>query len=206
MITKNSELERYYIKQYVELHKNNMFNHIGFFLNVGFIAHLVKTTGAKSLLDYGSGDGKQYTEMEFHNAWGIMPSLYDPAIEEICVLADEQFDGIICTDVMEHIPHQNIIPTLIELFNKTTKFIYFNISLKPASKMLPNGENCHITLESWEWWVNKIRTAYELAECPREIATMQVYTHAYQQYDTFHVVSENLIPKIMGDINESDNR
>jgi hypothetical protein len=158
---KNLKLEKYYVDQYVKMHKENLFEHGGYHANIGFIAQLVKEHDAKTMLDYGSGDGKQYTESLYHKAWGFMPTLYDPAIDGISELPEGQFDCVVCTDVLEHIPIDNVFPTLVECFNKSRKFVYFAISTEFASKRLPNGENCHITVKTADWWKNMIHVAYD---------------------------------------------
>ena len=65
-------------------------------------------SGAKTLLDYGAGQGWQYTEECYHVLWNIMPTLYDPAVAAFHVKPSQRFDGVICTDVLEHIPEAEL--------------------------------------------------------------------------------------------------
>ena len=97
-----------YVDQYKKMReiKSNIFP--GFSLtshdNIKKIKTLIDETNSKTILDYGCGGGEQYTELNSHKEWGIdMPALYDPAEKEYSTLPTNTFDGIISTDVFEHI-------------------------------------------------------------------------------------------------------
>lgn len=126
--------------------------------NIGRIKKLIDETNSKSILDYGSGAGEQYIKHKSHNEWGVdMPSLYDPAEENYSTLPTTTFDGIISTDVFEHIPEQ-VIPECLEwIYDHATKFVYLGISTRLASTILPNGENAHCTVKPMKWWEEKIK-------------------------------------------------
>lgn len=144
------------LDQYKHLHAKGKFPGYSLKLHVGTIGSLIKRTGSESLLDYGCGKGWQYSEMELHHAWGIMPSLYDPAVPGLHRKPVGRFDGVICTDVMEHIPERNIPATLDEIFGYAEKFVFLSICTRPSKKTLPDGRNCHLTVRPHEWWLDKI--------------------------------------------------
>lgn len=120
------------------------------------INSLIGKTGSKTLLDYGCGKGRQYSERELDKHWGVDVACYDPGVPEFSVLPDGKFDGVICVDVLEHVPEYAIEEVLENIFNKADKFIFMNVALFPSKKGLPNGENCHVTLKPTEWWLEKI--------------------------------------------------
>ncbi|MGB0203375.1 MAG: methyltransferase domain-containing protein [Acholeplasmataceae bacterium] len=121
------------------------------------ILNLMKKTNSKTLLDYGCGQGKQYFEKKFHEKNNIpLPTLYDPAVEAFSNLPSESFDGIITTDVFEHIPKEVIPMTLEYIFSHAKKFVYIKLATNHAKNLLPNGENAHCTVETYDWWKNKI--------------------------------------------------
>lgn len=120
------------------------------------ITSLIKETKAKTLLDYGCGKGLQYTESNMHESWGIMPTLYDPAVSKYEHLPKGPFDGIYSTDVMEHIPEEVIPSVLKYIFGKAKKFVFLGVSTRPAIQSLPNGENAHCTVKPIEWWIDMI--------------------------------------------------
>jgi len=126
------------------------------------IAELIKLTGAKSILDYGAGKGIGYEKsieiegIKYPNIqtyWKIDDiTRYEPALENYNRLPENQFDGVVCTDVFPHIPIEDVIWVIEELFFYAKKFIFANIACYPALAQLPNGENAHCTIEHPQWW------------------------------------------------------
>lgn len=152
-----------YAKAYRQLHKKRKYfqgNSIRPY--VDDIAALVKASNARRLVDYGCGKGLQYTRDNVHEAWGgIMPYLYDPGVPEL----DEYplpgyWEGVICTDVMEHIDKPDVDDVLGAIFRLTapTAFVFFSIACRPAKrKRLPDGRNVHLTVKPPEWWIERLR-------------------------------------------------
>jgi hypothetical protein len=80
----------------------------------------VLRTGARTLLDYGSGKGQQYLPMTVRQIsgaewpsiqayWGVdSMTCYDPSYAPFGQLPEGQFDGVISTDVLEHCPEEDI--------------------------------------------------------------------------------------------------
>ena len=139
------------------------------------IKKLIESTKSKTALDYGCGNAKNYIEDKIHLSWGLEKiGLYDPAIPKWGLLPSGNFDCVISTDVLEHVPEEEINDTLIEIFTLSNKCAYLNIAMYLASQILPNGENAHCTLKSKDWWRNKI------AETIKEnIEVHVVYSYAH---------------------------
>lgn len=143
--------------QYSQMHAEGHFKGYSLLPHVEDIAAIVKRYNAKTLLDYGCGKGLQYTEAKAHEAWGgIMPTLYDPHVEKFSVKPVGNFDLVICTDVLEHVPEEEIEGVLkaIGLMRAANTFLV--ICTRPAKKNLPDGRNCHLTVKNKEWWMLKI--------------------------------------------------
>mgnify|MGYP001607418816 CR=1 FL=1 len=68
-------------------------------------------------------------------------------------------DGVICSDVMEHVPEGQVDSVLAEIFGYATKFVALSISFKPSKKRLDDGREVHCTLRPPEWWDEKLRAA-----------------------------------------------
>jgi hypothetical protein len=118
---------------------------------------LIRKHGAKTLLDYGCGQGSQYDVDGVSRWWGIEPYRYDPAVDRYSVKPVGEFDGVICTDVLEHIPQENLSETLDEIFGFARSFAFFTICCRPAKRLLPNGENTHCNIQPPEWWTHVMR-------------------------------------------------
>jgi hypothetical protein len=135
------------------------------------IRELVHKTGARTLLDYGSGKGAIHRKHELTLAggkiigpvrdyWGVSGvTLYDPGVPEYAELPSGRFEGVISTDVLEHIPEEDIPWVLREMFGYADRFVFANIASYPARKTLPNGWNAHICLKPPEWWRAQIEAA-----------------------------------------------
>ncbi len=139
--------------------------------HVETIRNLVEMHAARSLLDYGSGKGRQYAGVavklpdgrRFESVpayWGVdQVTCYDPAYEPYARLPRDQFDGVISTDVLEHCPQPDVGWVVDELFSFARRFVYANVACYPAHKRLANGENAHCTIQAPQWWGHVFRQA-----------------------------------------------
>lgn len=120
------------------------------------IGSLIRRTGARTLLDYGSGRGDAYEPPhEIHRAWGVeRPFLYDPAFEQHDLLPPDgiTFDGVICSDVLEHVPKNQVEGVINDLFELSSGFVWASVCCRFAKKTFPDGTNLHVTVESIDWW------------------------------------------------------
>ena len=128
------------------------------------IKNLVARTNSSSLLDYGCGKGLQYQASRIViDGKAIKESVqdyldvdyiyrYDGAYPPFTKLPEDRFDGVICTDVLEHCPEQDMDWIVDELFGYAKKFVFASVAGYPAGKMLPNGENAHCTQMDSVWW------------------------------------------------------
>ena len=128
------------------------------------IKALIERTGARMVLDYGSGKGQQYAPMLLKDEagipydsvvdyWGVdAVHCYDPCYQPYSTLPQGRFDAVISTDVLEHCPEQDVPWIIEEIFAYAERCVYANIACYPAKKHLPNGENAHCTIKPIEWW------------------------------------------------------
>ncbi len=128
------------------------------------IRRLLARTGSTSLLDYGCGKailhkvgaiedeaGKTYPSLLAY--WGLKSvTLYDPAYLPYSTLPQGKCDAVICTDVLEHCPQEDIPWIVEELFGYANRLVFANIACYPAQKILPSGENAHCTIQPAGWW------------------------------------------------------
>jgi 2-polyprenyl-3-methyl-5-hydroxy-6-metoxy-1,4-benzoquinol methylase len=136
MTYKNEHL----INQYKILHKSKSGYGNGYNVNTLNLKHLNKFLQAyssKIILDYGCGKGDltKYLNRSY-TCYG-----YDPAIDKFNnEHKDKDFDTIVCLDVLEHIPEDEV-----SAYAKT---------------LLPDGRNCHETVKSKEWWQNEFENIF----------------------------------------------
>ena len=137
--------------------------------HAGEIKAMIDAHSARTILDYGSGKGCQYQQVQVTLSdgrvfptipafWGVdSVTCYDPAYEPFKQLPQMQFDGVVCTDVLEHIPEDDLPWIVEELFGFARRFVYVNVACYPAMKRLPNGENAHCTVRPTAWWDTLVR-------------------------------------------------
>jgi hypothetical protein len=167
-----------YADQYKQMHEDpTIFEGNSITTHLKDIEIMIHQFKAKTLLDYGCGKGNQYHVGRVHEKHfdGVMPSLYDIGVEQYNTLPRGKFDGVICTDVMEHVPEDKVDEVLNQIYSKAKKFVFFGICDILAVKNLPNGENAHCTVKPMEWWREKIQ---QHATVPTNIKT---YGTQYQR-------------------------
>jgi hypothetical protein len=137
--------------------------------HVDRVAQMIDESGAKTLLDYGSGKGKFYdpypgepaeSRYKSMKAWGdTRVTCYDPGYEPFSGPIEPAYDGVICTDVLEHITEEDIPWVLDKLFRHAKHFVYAVAACYPAKKHLPNGQNAHCTVQPPGWWREQMEGA-----------------------------------------------
>jgi len=131
------------------------------------IKQIVDLTQSESIIDFGCGKAKYYFEeisinkktySNISNFWNISNIfLYDPGVENFSKYPTRKADGVICVDVVEHIPEGDVINFIEELFKLANKFVFIVIACYPAKKTLPDGRNVHLCLKSANDWKNIIK-------------------------------------------------
>jgi hypothetical protein len=150
------------------------------------VRRLVADSGARSILDYGSGKGMQYRPMPLaengaqrwqsvQEYWNVERVVcYDPAYVPFSRLPSGRFDGVVCTDVLEHCPEDDLAWIVAELFSFATRFVFAAVACHPAAKRLPNGENAHCTVQAPEYWQEIF--ASMAARSPQVLWEVRAYT------------------------------
>lgn len=144
----------YLIEQYKSLHKDpkrplygNGYNVNT--LNLEHLNNFLQTYSSKIILDYGCGKG----DLTKYLNKSYICCGYDPAIDEFNnEHKDKNFDTIVCLDVLEHIPEDEVDALLNHIKSYNVESLYFIVSTRYAKTLLPDGRNCHETVKSKEWW------------------------------------------------------
>ncbi len=158
------------IEKYKLFHKNGIKNMSGSDTFLGYsltkwiikIKEIIKKNNSNSLIDFGCGKAFLYNNKfkigdgEFKNLsdyWEVENIyLYDPGVEEFSTYPKKKYDGVICTDVIEHIPESDVINFIDKLFKISNKFVFFVIATIPASKYFDDGTNIHLSLKTENEW------------------------------------------------------
>jgi len=114
------------------------------------IIKIAKENGVKTILDYGCGKGSlvKLLEKDF-DAYG-----YDPYIPEYSQNSFTDIDMVVSTDFFEHI--ENIDEVCEHIKSMNPKVQFHSISNRKASQILPDGRNAHLTIQSPEWWEERL--------------------------------------------------
>ena len=113
-----------------------------------------KNNNVRSILDYGCGKGS-FKKASTSMAPKLTVTEYDPAIPGKEALPSPA-DLVICMDVLEHIEPECLDAVLQHIQSVSIKGAILRPSLLPAKKILPDGRNAHLILESPGWWQGKV--------------------------------------------------
>jgi hypothetical protein len=137
--------------------------------HVDRIAKIIRRTDSRSILDFGAGKGLLYRDNPAHAsgsrykvlpAWpGVEIVCYDPAYRPFAEPFMGKFDGVVSTDVLEHIPEDDVPWVLDEIFKAANKFVFVVAACFRAKKNLPDGTNAHCTIQPPEWWRMQLEMA-----------------------------------------------
>lgn len=160
------EIQARYIGYYKKMHERGAF--AGGSLKYDYvdsIKGLVDRTRSRTLLDFGCGKAAHYhNDNPINEKFGIDRkniSFYDPAVPEYEKMPEGTFDGVICTDVLEHVPESFLAETIAAIFNRADRFVFLVVNCGLAVKKLPNGENAHVTVQTPAWWNRQFKPHYD---------------------------------------------
>ena len=152
------DIEYNYIKQYEILHKQKPTYGMTSIKFYDDIEELIKKNNIKSILDYGCGKSKLIDRIMEN--YKVTTSKYDPAIEEYSNKPNSNYDLVICTDVLQHIPLFDLDKVLNNL-KKYGELYFFHIRCTTYSTLLPNGEPANCTVHDQKWWKRKLNKYFE---------------------------------------------
>lgn len=120
------------------------------------IGQLIKEVDAKTVLDFGCGRGDAYrSPHKVHHQWGLPRAsvyLYDPAFHH-APMPTGKFDLVVCSDVLEHIPPEEVDGFIARLFGFAKKAVWASVCCRPAKKVFPGTDtNLHVCIRPYQWW------------------------------------------------------
>lgn len=144
----------YIASEYRRMHDAGKFSGVSLKPHLAEINNLVREYNVQTLLDYGCGKALMHDKHRLAKE----VNLYDPYYEPYSQKPIGNFDMVICTDVLEHIPEDAVGKVLAELLDYANKVLFLAICTKPANKSFANGDNVHVTVKPKEWWDLMLQT------------------------------------------------
>ena len=191
----------HYKKMHVEGHKlstgkirtsDETYNGKSTLIFAKLIKEIITKNKIKNMLDYGCGKGFFYKNpsnqygleiKSLKNYWNIDIDLYDPCFKENSYLDENKnYDLLICIDVLEHIPTEDIYWVLEKLLNRTKKYLFINVACYPAIALLPNGKNAHVNIQTPKWWHEKFLNFQDKLKNIRVICICTIIENGKHQY------------------------
>ncbi len=124
----------------------------------GTVLQIALVYHAISILDYGCGEGSLKRVLKSRDLGPMTVEEYDPAIPGKDRLP-EPADLVNVTDVLEHIEPEHLAAVLAHIKSLTKKVCWAVISLKESNKILADGRNAHIIIQTGGWWKEQLRAA-----------------------------------------------
>jgi hypothetical protein len=148
-----------YIDEYRVLHADRPDYGATSIIHLQEICLFIDELKPSAVLDFGCGKAalikelvEIYPKIEFYG--------YDPAVSGREVLPIEKADLVICCDVLEHIPEEEI-PDIIHSISKISSYVFFNLHHGLAVEILPGGSNAHCTVKPPQWYHNIISQYFD---------------------------------------------
>lgn len=141
-----------YLEQQKELHKNPEYG-VASLAFAPIVAKLMFDNQIKVLSDYGAGKcNLQKALANSGLAFEYRP--YDPAFPEYGPALEG--DMVCCIDVLEHVEPEYIDAVLEDLHRIMPNIGFLSIHTRPATKVLSDGRNAHLTVEPARWWLPRL--------------------------------------------------
>jgi hypothetical protein len=123
----------------------------------GEVTRLINRYDAKSVLDYGCGQGSLARSV------GPIVQEYDPAIAGKDALPLPA-DLVVCTDVLEHIEPECLADVLDHLRALSRLACFVVISTRAAKKFLADGRNAHLIVKDDDFWRQHLANRFAIVE------------------------------------------
>ena len=143
-MTGNPEL----IEQYRQIHAARVYGDTSV-KNLRFLRADIKLLKPRSIIDYGCGQSRLLEALQL--GYPVELIRYDPAIPTWATKPSKAADLLVNVDVLEHIEEHDLDAVLSEMAGLCRNAIII-VDTKPASAILPDGRNAHVTIRPHAWW------------------------------------------------------
>lgn len=158
----------------ITINEKSVFDGGGIRLIYGELEYEIDKRGSATILDFGSGSAVHWhkdcqipglkhktTATKFFGSRLRGFYRYDPAHPEYCKKPSGKFDIVMCTEVLEHVPLEELPALLTEIasYLEEDGCAVFSIPKGLSNNAFPDGNNLHVTLMSTKEW-NKLIEQY----------------------------------------------
>ena len=144
------------IAQYAQMHARRVYGATSV-KNLRFLRPEIKLRRPRSILDYGCGQSRLLDELDL--GYPVELYRYDPAIPDYAAKPEATVDLLLNIDVLEHIEESDLDTVLAEMRAACRDAIII-VDTKPASAVLPDGRNAHVTLRPHDWWRDRLSAVF----------------------------------------------
>lgn len=158
----------------VNYSENRIFDGAGTKRILGYINAEKEKRDFFSVLDYGCGSADHWFSTKLQDEVTSQKQnmvqwlgskltafhLYDPAHPVYSRPSSDKYDIIICTDVMEHVPENELVEVLqdIKFYCYYNSTVIFSIPLNESRNCFADGENMHCTIKTKDEWEKLIKS------------------------------------------------
>jgi hypothetical protein len=140
------------IEQYRQLHASTVYGNTSV-KTLRYLRPEIALLRPRSIIDYGCGQSTFLDELRLD--YDLQYVRYDPAIPEYSRKPSTTADLLVNIDVLEHIEENDLDDVIAELAVLGQNAIIV-VDTKPASTVLPDGRNAHVTIRPPLWWREKL--------------------------------------------------
>ncbi len=130
----------YLVAQYSRIHQSKTYGQTCHSRSAAIHACLIDLK-PQVVVEYGCGQSELGRMLPFTGRW----IRYDPAIAGIDRLDERRADLVINTDVLEHVPRDDLDDLLSDIASLSDR-VFFSICTRPAVEILSDGQNAHCTV------------------------------------------------------------
>ena len=144
-------ISKEYLDLQKKLHQDENYGRASF-KQAPLVKQIFEKNKFATISDYGAGKKNLQKALFNISLKNFQYYPFDPAFPEYG--DPKPADLVCCIDVMEHIEPEYLDNVINDLKRITINTGFFNISTRPARKILADGRNAHLIIKPVNWWLS----------------------------------------------------